>query len=801
MEVPVVPKEFFPFVEALLATVPQGPHPRRGSLTFLSGPLGAGQSRILDAALRRSEDPSRRVHRVVLSDADAQRPFVPVGPLVQRSAERARNPSSSYSLFLTPFLGRPGTLDGGRAAASSSRRVLRPSSGGLAFEDPHQKLLSDLEFYKRGVEAWGDRSRFIHEVGESILALSQEEPTLWLLEGIEHLDAHSWSVLRYLADRLEKYPLVIWATLDLEDGAAPPPPLEPLLLSPGVRCIELPRLSRDGVAELLARWVPRGAISPQFVEVVEMASKGRPVYVEEIARGEIPSSRKARPTAKAGPKVEDLAMDRVARLSTVARGLLTELSLLGGEFTLEMASKVSSLPTKALTQDLRGLVQDGFLLERPEETYAFSVPELVDELQRRLPKEEGHRLHRRVAEALESTPSQVGPQALLVADHWWASEDWSRAARANLRAAQYAQEAYAPEAALRYAKRAEEALTQGGKADGLELGTVLVEQGQALYDLGRLKESKKVLDGALKKIGKGRSDRPVRARALFLLARTLGGLGRGEDTFPLVEEANAALSEVEDTRGQLMLHQVVGVSLMMTGKNEDAATHFRAMMHLADELGDPRERSYAQKNLSAVLLSINPRDEEGMSLVSSALEHHRRTNNYAGLAAGHFNRALTLLDLGDRQKAVDDLRRSHEAAERAHAPILVTGAVLTEAGVLLEDGDSSSAKRTLKRVEPWVGTLETPYDRSGYLLLLGRVEEAEGRPAEAERAYVRALREAEAAEEPISELWEAHLRLALLARGRGDGAAAESHRKALPSPTVLNRSGSASVKALLTSYD
>lgn len=744
----------------------------QGSFTVLTGDSGVGKFDVMDAALDRQGIDLNHIHVIRASREETDRPFSGIAPLVRRAAQipHARSTTVESSLFLTPLLRGPTGTSGAISRSSSLHRsgiasdLRTPGLGSTP--GTYQDLLADLEFYKRGVEAWGDRSRFIHEVGEAILQLAEESLTVLLFDDGQFLDTHSWAVLRYLSERLESAPLVVWVAVDLSPGGTLPPHVEGLLGVPQVRHLVVPPLSRQGVEQLIGRWVPRSAVSPQFVDLVLHASRGMPQSVEQLVRGRQGAAARLMSSVEEPEDVVDLAQTRVRRLPQGARDVISRVSLLGPSFTSDLARSVVEGSIPELRGSLSYLVREGFLRQEPDGAFSFSVHQLSDRLRDDLPANTRRKLHRKIAESLETSTLPSSEDTLALADHWYEAGDWEHAARANLEATRLACDTYAPDSALRYADRVLEALGHMDSPPAALWGEVLTEKGRALYDLDRLKEARKTLELALKKVGSRPEDWPLRARALFHLARTLGGLGKGEETFALVKEASAGLDATQDLRGRLMLHQVVGVSLMMIGENAAAAKHFREMLRLAEAMDEPREKAYAEKNLSAVLLSMDPHDAEGMALVQAALAYHTRTKNYAGLAAGYFNRGLTYLDLKQEDTALADMARSKEAGEKAHAPSLVASAVLQAASIHMGRGETAAALADLDGAEPWIGAVEGPWARVSYALLRGQGAEARGDLTEAGRLYERALQEAEVGGAP-SDTWEPRLRRAHVAERMG----------------------------------
>ncbi len=783
-----------------------------GSLLVLAGRVGVGKASLLEEALEALQVPEEEVTRVRLEPSDEARPFHAISPLLIRAvgATRYRVHQVQSSLFLSPLVpDSQGALEPVGAEVRAPERArgenvpdLHEGRSRPPSEEPsdaHERLLKDLEFYKRGVEAWGDRSRFIHEVGEAIHLLAKSHDVIWIVENAQHLDPHSHAVLRYLVDRLADSRLGIWLTLDQEEEDEVPEPLRILLESPQARLLWVPPLSQEEMAAFLPRIVPPEHLTPQLVEEVYEASGGLPMLVEQMLKDRDWRQPLTRPLPQ-GRSTEAILLGRIRRLDPVSRRHLEELSVLGIEFDFELALSMLATPEEEAAEILEGLVRKGFLRELEGERYSFVLETLPSILESGLPPGGKERVHARAASALEKG-SRVEPdlRTYRVAEQWLRARDWPRAAEANRLAASTALDRYAPDLALKYAEDAWTAARSLAPSDPAVEGTILTEKGRALHDLQRLHEAEEVLRQALERIPRDRAHWPARSRALFHLARTLGAMGRAQEALPLTQEAARGFELEGDARGQLMLHQVVGVSLMMVGKNKEAAEHFREQLRLANTLREEREVAYAKKNLSAVLLAEDPRDPEGEQLVEEALRYHARTHNYAGLAAGHLNRGLNHLARNEPERALEEFRRSREAGEKARAPLLVGSSSVEEARLCLESGKVEEAERALQVLEPFAPALEDPYTRIHFPALEGEVAETRGDLVRARDFYGKALEEARRAGAP-PDVWESTLRVARVLRRLGDGPEAARLRATLP-PLPEIEAKDPSLAARVRAYD
>lgn len=773
-----LPTEWDPAIESLVHTFDEARY-FQGSLVIVHGPPGIGKTRLINGALAEARVSPRRVRRTFLEPRDAESPYKAIISLANWAAKLDEIAPSldSGSLVLLPFLN---SIAAGSGGPGTERIASRTDDAGGSAALEYQRLVSDLEFYKRGVEAWGERSRFLHEVGWLILDAAARRHIVWIVEAAQYLDPSSLTVIRYLGACLEENPLVMVLNVDTADNDELPAMLARSTDGPRRRSVPVPRLSRTGVAEVLGRKNPSQVFPDQVVDMVLKESNGLLLTVEQIASN--PRALRSSDGLPAGdfPSPLDLVLGKLEELSPSTRDLVERLAAMGPDVSLEMAVYLSQKGEPETLRDLASLVAEGFLLEQAPGEYCFRLTALPAEIQARLPPARFRQLHREAAEALEARSSGLTARIFDLADHWRNAEEWEAAARSNLNAGRFSSDSFAPDGGLLYSQRALDAASHLDDRRSPVVVEALIEKGRALYDLGRLHESLEVLREAVGLIAAEPSALQFRARAFFYLARALSSLGRPHEAMEVVQEATAALGQVQDARVRLALHQVIGVAFMMSNQNREAVEHFRSMLSLARELDDAREVSYAQKNLSAVLLALDPRDKEGWQLVNSALEYHTRTNNFAGLAAGYLNRSVTKLELKDSEGALKDLALSRQAAKLAHAPLLIASATLQEATIRLDRPDVARAEALLKELAPWMATMEEPSACVTFRLLRARVEEARRRTEMAERLYDEASFIAEpGGESPL--LWECRLRSAALARREGNLERFHRLRSTLPS--------------------
>jgi DNA-binding CsgD family transcriptional regulator/tetratricopeptide (TPR) repeat protein len=217
-----------------------------------------------------------------------------------------------------------------------------------------------------GIDAGAPRERLFPEV----LAAARREPTLLVVEDVHWADHATLDLLKYLARRIVRAPVVL-ALSYRDDEITPDHPLVTLLGEAGtaLRRIALEPLSRQAVESLAAG----------RAGVFELTG-GNPFFVTEVLESEgdgIP------------PLVRDAVLARAAKLTAAARQVLeiaslmpgrAELALLGAPVEMGLDSGVEAVEAAAHCGIVR--VEDGAIVFR-HELARRAVEDSISEIRRR----------------------------------------------------------------------------------------------------------------------------------------------------------------------------------------------------------------------------------------------------------------------------------------------------------------------------------------------------------------------------------------------------------------------------------
>ncbi|HYH10089.1 MAG TPA: AAA family ATPase [Thermoanaerobaculia bacterium] len=195
-----------------------------------------------------------------------------------------------------------------------------------------------------------DRNR--ERLFPAVLDAAGAEPTLLVVEDVHWADHATLDLLKYVARRIFRVPLLLLFTYRDDEVAADHPLLSLLGETTRARRIALPRLSSEAVAKLAGGHDAR--------EVYALTG-GNPFYVSELRAGD---------DDRVPPTVRDAVLARAAKLSPAARTIVEIASAVPGKaerWLVEAAMTHADVDAdvevmvEATTSGIVALQQDGFV--------------------------------------------------------------------------------------------------------------------------------------------------------------------------------------------------------------------------------------------------------------------------------------------------------------------------------------------------------------------------------------------------------------------------------------------------------
>jgi len=609
-----------------------------------------------------------------------------------------------------------------------------------------------------------DRMRLFEAVAQVLVGVGSVGPVLVVVEDLHWADEATRDLLGFLVRSLGRAPVGLLLTYR-SDEVLRHHPLRPYLAelnrTPGVTRVELPRLDRTAVAELLAE-VTGHDPDPDLVTSVHERTDGLPYFVAELG------SAIAGGCPDLPEDLRDMLLVRANRMSEPAQQLVRVMTTAGNTMSDELLTAVTGDEFDRTTLDglLREAVDAG-ILHTDDRGYRFRHALLREALHEDLLPGEHARVHARFAATLLAHPELAQNRlASELAHHWAAANEQQLAFEAALDAARTTVSPY--ERIRMYERvldlwdqvdRTGSALT---RADVLEAAALACRRVSASVRglpfiqaaLAATDEAAAPLDAARRLVIKGVLE------GLLAEARPLSGGRDAPGTSDAISTVARAVSLAEDHPDSVEYAAALdahATQLMLAGRYAESAVVARRAEHVAQRQGEQALLASARITLGGCLVMIGDEDR-GIEIARSGrldssssdwyleLRHHinisdlllvagrrRESADLAlegvelaqryglGRAAGAMSRgnaAEALLELGEFDRAGELVAAGLELAPAGHHRLHLT---LVRAWMLAWQGRYAEARRAIPRLEQE----RTPAGQLPQYQLLWRRAEAE----------------------------------------------------------------------------
>ena len=456
--------------------------------------------------------------------------------------------------------------------------------------------------------------------------LAATNPTVLVFEDLHWADEALLAFLEHLADWSEGVPMLLLCTARPELHEQHPG------WAGGMRnatTINLPPLSDQETAELVAHLITTTVLSPELEQAVLERAGGNPLYAEEFVRLLADRGLAANETALP-ESVQALIAARLDTLTPERKSLLQDAAVLGKVFWVGALAEIGGRDQGELELALHELARKE--LVRPARTssmegeseYSFWHLLVRDVAYSQIPRAERARRHRAAAAWIERQAGErVEDLAELLAHHYLqalelaeASGDTEQAEELALPARRFL--ALAGERALGL----DTAQAEARLARALELTPpedperpeLLLRWADAASQAGRQREAAEALEEALASL-RARGDTEAAARALQLRSRVALALGEGRHV-PLAAEAVALLEPEPPGPALVAAYAQLAAMQAVAGAYSEAIAAADRARALAETLTLPEPaRALSYRGYSRALLG----DADGLAEMERAL--------------------------------------------------------------------------------------------------------------------------------------------------------------------------------------
>ena len=287
-----------------------------------------------------------------------------------------------------------------------------------------------------------------------------------------------------------------------------------------------------------------------------------------------------------------------------------------------------------------------------------------------------------------------------------------------------------------------DAVTDGGVPADLEIELAAL-RAQALLNLERAAEAWDHLQGVQGRLAEAA---PVAQARFHSVAGTAAyWFGDHDSAIDETVLALATLSDLPPGPEAALATATCGLNLAYTRLFPLAAEVLGMALLLAEQTGLPTARFHQQAQYVQLTWGMSldhlGLEEECRACWEAVDRHHRlAVADPAGLpdvmlAVSHAERALLAGRLGDPVTGREHLRTAYAARAEPRSPLLVRVLAHAEGAVLAAEGRTDEARQVLRRLWDSVSDRAVPARTEDVPLLLARLDEADGRTAEALRWY------------------------------------------------------------------
>ena len=621
------------------------------SLVLVSGEPGIGKSRLIEHFA--SELGGRGA--IVLSARcdEADPPYAPI-VLAIRSLARTTPDLLGSALEHSPN--------------PELRRLVAPSGNGTdSLLTPRVSLT--------GAE---ERARFFDAVALLLLRLTETGSLLLAIDDLHLADEPTLQLLRHLIRSIRSAPLLVigaYRDTDLDPRHALESVIVDLYRERLATRLSMRRLGLADMTELIAGVLDVGVseVDLQLSQIIQAEAQGVPFFAEELVlhlreeemlrRGPAGWTLDENVGEMIPQSVRSVVGHRLSRLDPNALDTLSIAAVIGTEFSFDLLCSVtrrrSGVDVERVQRDVEAALDRRLILERGvryagerDAPYAFAHDQIRDVLYWNLSQIRRRLLHQLVAEALEAAGAERDPgQLALLAQHFGAGEDLSRAAHYSRLAGKRALELHGFEEATRHFGEAVDILeTRVGLPDtgstALHAYFEILSLRETAFDELGDRERQELDLRRMSEIAERLADGPSRFLVAMRLARFNLLAGNHAEA---LQHATAAIQWAEDVDGEsnriaalarygeALVGRPMGEPSRLEGEHEalpDAARTYRKAFRLAEEVGDALWQARLAQEIGVVDWALTAGDD---------LE---------GKAAAR----VWLLDALDRWRLLDDAR-------------------------------------------------------------------------------------------------------------------------------------------------
>ncbi|MEV0228216.1 AAA family ATPase [Nonomuraea sp. NPDC050786] len=490
------------------------------------------------------------------------------------------------------------------------------------------------------------RARLFEQFLTLLERLAYARPTVLIIEDIHWADRSSRDLIAFLSRNLHA-PQVLIVMTYRSDDLHRQHPLRPVLAElgrvNGVHRLDLPRLSRDEVAQQMAGILGK---VPEYGEAIKVyeRSEGIPLFVEALLECGIDC---AFPES-----MQDLILSSVERLPEETQRVLRVAAAGGIRVGHQLLAAVSGLSDVELESALRPAIARNVLQIADNRAYVFRHSLIREAVHDELLPGEHQRLHARFAEEISKDRGLVPPgrAAVEIAHHWYGARNDTWALISAWEAAQKSFKAFAYTEAVPLLERVLmlwDRVPDAAELIGADHTAVLERASEAANAGGDADKGAKFVKAALAELDE--SEQP--ARVARLIVRGVA-FKNSKSQLGVIADLRHALELVpENGLDRADVVAVLSRHLMLRGEVAEASELIAEGLRLVREHGDRCLEADLLMNL-ALGHSLNGEIETTIALNEQAMEIGMAKESARLITRAIANNIDSLIDVGRHEDAL-----------------------------------------------------------------------------------------------------------------------------------------------------
>jgi len=556
-----------------------------------------------------------------------------------------------------------------------------------------------------------EQQRLFESFATLCAALTTQTPLLIVVEDVHWSDSGTLFLLRHLARRARTLKLKLLLLLTFRDeGLDESCCLNDVLLDFSherlAARIKLTRFTLEQTRSLLAYMLQEDP-GEEFVDGIYRVTEGNLFYVEELCRSLIEEGKLTRENGRwRHPRMDEIHIPetiqatiqaRVNKLPIQVQDVLRLAAIIGSEFDFNILQKASDQDEDILINAIE-IAERAQIIEEVKskaalfagEAFTFAHTLIPATLYDSVSGLRRHRMHRRVAAAIEEMHPDDSTQFEVLAHHYEKAGDTSRARNYYTRAGDRAMAVFAN----REAERDYRAAIQLSPSDS-ERAWLLAGLGESFFRQSRYPDAIQTWEAAIY-LYHTCGDHDNVARLYARLSRAVWYANDTPRSLALclegLETVRGMTADPQETPGMAALLHETARAYRFNDKFDEALPLCEQALAMARRLGlaDVQAESLATLGI----LPNHPSEARRESL-NEAVEIAEKAGLLATAARAHLNMSAFLQEVGELAAALQHVQQAREQAHHIGNTSWEHSFAATVVDFCLETGDLARAEQTL----------------------------------------------------------------------------------------------------------